>query len=348
MLSVNIENIQISNQTKPVLIAEIGINHEGSLKIAKEMAQLAVENGADIIKHQTHIVEDEMSIEANQFEVDYLKKSIFSLMKECALSKEEEIELKYFVEKELKSLYLSTPFSRSAANFLQQLNLPAFKIGSGECNNYPLVEHIANFGKPILLSTGMNNLQSIDKAVQIIKKKKLPFVLLHTTNSYPCPDKDINLGCITEIKNFFEDDVLVGFSDHSVGSVAIEAAVALGACVIEKHFTDTLSRNGPDIKCSMDPAMCNKISTNIKRVFDMRNSKKNLLKVERSVAEFAYASVCSTKDINPGEKLNPENIWVKRPGTGDFLAEDYNKLFGRLVKNKIPKNTQIKKQDVEN
>ena len=158
MLSVNIENLEIADHSKPILIAEIGINHEGSLKLAKEMARLAVENGADIIKHQTHIVEDEMSIEANQFEVDYLKKSIFSLMKECALSKEEEIELKNFVEQELKSLYLSTPFSRNAANFLQELNLPAFKIGSGECNNYPLVEHIASLGKPILLSTGMNDL----------------------------------------------------------------------------------------------------------------------------------------------------------------------------------------------
>ena len=172
MLAVNIEKLEISNHSKPVLIAEIGINHEGSLKLAKEMARLAVENGADIIKHQTHIVEDEMSIEANQFEVDYLKKSIFSLMKECALSKEEEIELKYFVEQELRSVYLSTPFSRSAANFLQELNLPAFKIGSGECNNYPLVEHIVSFEKPILLSTGMNDLQSINKSVQIIEKRR--------------------------------------------------------------------------------------------------------------------------------------------------------------------------------
>ena len=149
MLSIKINNLKISYDSKPVLIAEIGINHQGSLKTAKLMARLAVENGADIVKHQTHFIEDEMSLEAKKIKV-FQDQSIYSVIKECSLIKEEEIELKNYVENDLKSNYLSTPFSRKAADFLDEINLPFLKIGSGECNNFPLIEHIANFKKPII------------------------------------------------------------------------------------------------------------------------------------------------------------------------------------------------------
>ena len=156
----------------PVVIAEIGINHNGCLDTAIKMADLAIKNGADIVKHQTHFVDDEMSLEAKKMKIGYIGDSIWNLMRDCALKKEEEIKLKKFVE-DKKITYLSTPFSRSAANFLNEINVPAFKIGSGECNNYPLIEHVASFGKPIILSTGMNNMRSIDRSVKIMKKKEL-------------------------------------------------------------------------------------------------------------------------------------------------------------------------------
>ena len=155
----------------PVVIAEIGINHNGCLDTAIKMADLAIKNGADIVKHQTHFVDDEMSLEAKKMKIGYIGDSIWNLMRDCALKKEEEIKLKKFAE-DKKITYLSTPFSRSAANFLNEINVPAFKTGSGECNNYPLIEHVASFGKPIILSTGMNNMRSIDRSVKIMKKKK--------------------------------------------------------------------------------------------------------------------------------------------------------------------------------
>ena len=183
-------------------------------------------------------------------------------MKRCALSKENEHNLKEYIEKDLKSIFISTPFSRKAANFLNELKVPMFKIGSGECNTYPLIEHIAKFKKPIILSTGMNSLESISISVNIIRKYRTPLYLMHTTNSYPCPDKDIGLNCIGILSNHFQNKIPVGYSDHSVGELAIQGATALGARILEKHFTDSLNRKGPDIECSMDPK-CKNISNSM-------------------------------------------------------------------------------------
>lgn len=337
------KKIEISDKTSPSLIAEIGINHGGSLSLAKKMAKLAIKNGANIIKHQTHFIDDEMSKEADTFKISYVKKSIYKIMKECALSQESEVALKNYVEKDLNATFISTPFSRKAANFLQKINVPFFKIGSGECNNYPLIEHIARFKKPIILSTGMNDLESIKTSVKIIRNYKVPLILLHTTNSYPCPDTEIRLNCINTIREYFRKKILVGYSDHSEGEIAIQAAVANGAVVLEKHFTDNLKRKGPDIKCSMDPKMCKTISKNIKRLFLMNRGSKKITKVEKEVSKFAFASVCSIKKIKRGERLSEKNIWVKRPGTGDYKAKSYKLLIGKKATKDIENNTQIKK-----
>ena len=145
MEKIKIKNLTISENSPPILIAEIGINHGPTIKIAKKMAKLAVENGANIIKHQCHIIDDEMSKEANSFKISYVNKSIYEIMKDCSLSEKNELELKHYVEKTLKSVFISTPFSRKAADFLQKIKVPAFKIGSGECNNFPLIDHISKF-----------------------------------------------------------------------------------------------------------------------------------------------------------------------------------------------------------
>ncbi len=267
-------------------------------------------------------------------------------MKDCSLSEKNELELKHYVEKTLKSVFISTPFSRKAADFLQKIKVPAFKIGSGECNNFPLIDHISKFKKPIILSTGMNNLQNISKSVKIIKKNKAPLILMHTTNSYPCPDQNLNLNCINTLRKYFKNNYYIGYSDHSVGELAIQTSIILGAKVVEKHFTDSLKRKGPDIACSMDPQMCYAISRNIKRVFLMRKDKKELQSIEKEVAKFAFASVCSTGFIHKGEKMTTKNIWVKRPGTGDFLARDYKYLLNKKVNKNIKADTQIRKKDI--
>ena len=166
----NIGSRKIGYDEDPLIIAEIGINHNGCLETAKNMAKTAIESGVDIVKHQTHIVEDEMSHEADVDEIGYIGKTIFQLMKDCALNEEDEFELMNYVNNDLGGIFISTPFSRAAADRLERMEVCAYKIGSGECNNYPLIEHIASFGKPMIVSTGMNNISSIKKTVNILNK----------------------------------------------------------------------------------------------------------------------------------------------------------------------------------
>ncbi|OXR99878.1 N-acetylneuraminate synthase family protein [Shewanella algae] len=336
---------QIGLDYDPLVIAEIGINHEGSLKVAFEMVDAAIEGGAEVIKHQTHVVEDEMSCEAKKVVPGNAKVSIYEIMERCALSEEDEIKLKEYVESK-GAIFISTPFSRAAALRLERMNVAAYKIGSGECNNYPLLNLIAGFGKPIILSTGMNDIISIQKAVNIFRKYKTPFCLLHTTNLYPTPDHLIRIGAMEQLQKAFPDAV-VGLSDHSIDNLACLGAVAAGASVLERHFTDRKDRPGPDIVCSMDAKECAELIALSKRMAKMRGGKKEAAKEEQVTIDFAYASVVTTAEIKKGEKLSHENLWVKRPGTGDFLAEEYDSLIGKFATQAIPANVQLKKEHVE-
>ena len=340
-----IKNLKIGYNFNPIIIAEIGINHGGSLKIAKKMAKLATDSGAHIIKHQTHIVNDEMSSEAKQKKIGYIGTSIYDLMKKCALNEKEEFELKKYVEK-LGSIFLSTPFSRAAVDRLVKFKVPAFKIGSGECNNYPLIEYICTFRKPIILSTGMNSIDDIKKSVKIIEKYKIPFALLHTTNIYPTPYKLVRLGALETLKKEFKN-VVIGLSDHSKSNLACLGAIVLGASIVERHFTDTLKRRGPDISNSMNPNTLKELSQGSKIMKLMRGGTKKTIKEEKIVRDFAFASVVTIAKIKKGEKFTKKNIWVKRPGNGDFLARDYNKILNKRAKNSIPSNMQLKKSDIK-
>ncbi|WP_341659297.1 N-acetylneuraminate synthase family protein [Vibrio sp.] len=329
----------------PLVIAEIGINHEGSLQVAYEMVDAAIEGGAEVIKHQTHVVEDEMSSEAKEVIPGNADVSIYEIMERCALSEADEIKLKKYVESK-GAIFISTPFSRAAALRLERMNVPAYKIGSGECNNYPLLSLIAGFGKPVILSTGMNDIPSIEKAVNIFRKHGTPFCLLHTTNLYPTPDHLIRLGAMEQLQQAFTDAV-VGLSDHSIDNTACMGAVALGASVLERHFTDSKERPGPDIVCSMDSKECAELIKQSKRLAQMRGGEKEAAKEEQVTIDFAYASVVTIKAINAGEKLTPNNLWVKRPGTGDFLAEDYENLLGKVAKTDIPADMQLKNEHIK-
>ena len=170
----------------PLVIAEIGINHEGSLSTALEMVDAAHQCGAEVIKHQTHIVSDEMSPAARDVIPGNSDVSIYEIMRRCSLDEADERKLMEYVHSK-GMIFISTPFSRAAADRLNRFGVPAYKIGSGECNNYPLLEHIAKFGKPIILSTGMNSIESVRKAVEIFRNYKVPYALLHCTNIYPTP-----------------------------------------------------------------------------------------------------------------------------------------------------------------
>tara|TARA_B100000900_G_scaffold416015_1_gene448501 strand:+ start:4792 stop:5841 length:1050 start_codon:yes stop_codon:yes gene_type:complete len=342
--SFTILNREVGYHHDPLIIAEIGINHGGSLEVAKKMAKLAIDSGVDVVKHQTHIVEDEMSEHANSFNVDYIGKSIYQLMDECSLDENEEFELKKFVEAN-GAIFLSTPFSRAAADRLREFDVPAYKIGSGECNNYPLVDHIASFGKPVILSTGMNSIESVRPAAEIIQKYNVPFALLHTTNIYPTPNHLVRLDGIKELSENFPNAV-IGFSDHTVTNHACFGAVALGASILERHFTDTMDREGPDIVNSMDPEAARDLVEGSKIIKQSRGGKKGPIDEESSVIEFAFSSVVTIKEIKKGEAFTKDNIWVKRPGTGYFSAGDFESIIGRIASNDLDKDHQLTQEDL--
>lgn len=322
----------------PFVIAEIGINHEGEYAKAVQMIDDAHDAGCECVKFQCHVIEDEMIpnevIPANAHE------SIWEIMKRCALSLEEEKKLKAYVESK-GMIYLSTPFSRAAADRLESLGVPAFKIGSGECNNYPLIEHIARFGKPVILSTGMNDIQSIRPAVDILRRSNVACGLTHCTSMYPTPYEKVRLGALAELFREFPD-VVIGLSDHSIGNYTCFGAVALGASILEKHFTSSKEWPGPDIEISIDPAELKDLIAGSRAIHAARGGSKTVLREEQPTIDFAYACVVSISDIDEGEALTRENIWVKRPGTGEIKAVDYQKVIGKKAKQRIACNEQIR------
>lgn len=327
---IKISGRKIGEDFPPFVIAEIGINHEGSLQVAKEMVDAAYRAGAECIKHQTHIVDDEMSGAAKEVIPGNANVSIYEIMKRCALNEADEVLLKEYVESK-GMIFISTPFSRAASERLEKMEVPAYKIGSGECNNYPLLEHIASFGKPVILSTGMNTIESVTKAVAIFKKHNVPLALLHTTNLYPTPAHLVRFGAMTELAEAFSENVF-GLSDHTLTNHACFGAVALGASILERHFTDHKKRTGPDIICSMDEQECKELIEGSELIWQMRGGTKEPAKEEQVTIDFAFATVVTIKPIKKGEIFSKENLWVKRPGTGSILAEKYNDILGRKAK----------------
>ncbi|PYP61834.1 MAG: polyhydroxyalkanoate biosynthesis repressor PhaR [Gemmatimonadetes bacterium] len=338
----NINGRNIGPEHPPLVIAEIGINHEGSLAKAIQMIDDAYAAGCECVKFQSHVIEDEMI--PNDVIPGNARESIWNIMSRCALSEAEELETKRHAESK-GLLYLSTPFSRAAADRLQRLHVPAFKIGSGECNNYPLIRHIAGFGKPVILSTGMNDLASIEPAVDILRAAAVPFALLHCTSMYPTPYAKVRLGGISDLQSAFPDAV-VGLSDHSLGSYTCFAAIALGARVLEKHFTSRKDWPGPDIPISLDPTELQHLVEGSRAIFQALGGDKSILPEEQPTIDFAYACVVSIREISEGEELTPSNIWVKRPGTGQIKAKHFEELIGRRSRSSIASNTQLAWADV--
>lgn len=335
---------EVSLNTPPLVIAEIGINHEGDFGKAKKMVKDAFEAGAECVKFQCHEVDDEMSAHAKDVVPVHADESIYEIMDRCSLSLEEDVQLKQYTE-ELGMIYMSTPFSRKAADRLFSMNLEAYKIGSGECNNYPLIEHIAKFGKPIIMSTGMNNLESIQKAVDIFRENSTPFALLHCTSLYPTPYDKVRLGALNDLKDSFPDAVL-GLSDHSIGNYTCLASVVYGASILEKHFTSNKLWEGPDIDISIDPQELKDLVIGSSAVRSALGGSKDILPEEQTTIDFAYASVVTIADIKKGEPFSSDNLWVKRPGTGEIKAKDYESLLGRTCVNDITKDTQLCWSDV--
>lgn len=339
---INIGKRKTGPEHSPLVIAEIGINHEGNFDKAVQMVDDAAAAGCECVKFQTHIIEDEMI--PNNIVPGNATESIWDIMKRCALTAQQEAALKDYAEAK-GMIFLSTPFSRAAADRLERLGVAAYKIGSGECNNYPLIEHIAGFGRPVLLSTGMNNLGSISKAVSILRRHGVPFALLHCTSIYPTPYEKVRLGALAELRTVFPDSVL-GYSDHSLSIYPCLGAVALGASILEKHFTSYMNWPGPDIPISMDPAALRSLIEGSRVIHSGLGGRKVILQEEQPTIDFAYACVVAIRNIMAGEKFTAENIWVKRPGTGEIKAEGYYRLLNKEAKVNITKDDQIRWEQV--
>ena len=344
MIKFKIGNRIISENHDPLVIAEIGINHNGNLDSAISIVDSAIKAGVEIIKHQTHVVDDEMADAAKKVIPGNSNKSIYQIVTEMALSEKDEKKLMNYVVSK-KKIFFSSPFSRKAVDRLEKFGVPLYKIGSGECNNYPFVEYICKKRKPIILSTGMNTIKTIEPAVKIIRKYKLPYALLHCTNVYPTPHKLVRLNAMLELKKKFKD-AIIGLSDHSESIYTALGAISMGASIVEKHFITSKKTKGPDVPSSMDYNELKELIKGSKIIYESKEGKKTPLKEEAKTIAFAFQSVVSTRNILKGEKLSLENIFLRRPGNGAFQVNDFKKILGRRVKRNIKKNFQIKLSDI--
>jgi N,N'-diacetyllegionaminate synthase len=308
-------------KNKTFIIAEAGVNHNGSIEIAKKMIEVAKECGADAIKFQTFKAEKVISRYAPKAE--YQKQttgeidSQLEMVKKLELSFDDFIALKEYCDK-LNIMFLSTPFDFESIDFLNDLGLEIFKIPSGEITNLPYLEKIGKLGKKVILSTGMADLGEIEDALDILTScgtKKEDITILHCNTEYPTPYEDVNLLAMLTIKEAFK--VKVGYSDHTLGIEVPIAAVALGASVIEKHFTLDKNMEGPDHKASLEPhelkAMIDAIR-NIEKA--LGNGIKKPSKSELKNKDIARKSIVAKREIKKGEIFTEDNITVKRPGNG--------------------------------
>ena len=342
MNSIRIKNKIIGKNHPVFVIAEAGINHNGSYRIAKKMIDVAKKAGADCVKFQTHITDEEM-LKTNIRPGNISKETLWSIIKNCELTEKEESRLNQYC-KERKILFLSTPFSISAVERLEKLKIPAYKIGSGELTNLPFLKHIATKGKPVILSTGMSEIKEIKSSVNLFRKFKIPLAILQTTSEYPAKYKDINLGVIEKFEKIFK--IPVGLSDHSPGIYTALGAVAKGACIVEKHFTLDKNMSGPDQKISLDPFELTELVKGCKAVKLALGETKKILKEELPILQFARESVVTKNNIKKNELFTEDNITTKRPNTGEIPAKDFFKIIGKKAKKDIPKSKQIAYSDI--
>ena len=341
---MKIAHREIGPGQPPLVIADIGINHGGDVAVAKEMVRLAAGAGCEMIKHQTHIIEDEMTEEAKSIFPPNADVSIWHVMERCALSLPDEAELKRYTES-LGMIWISTPFSRAAADFLETLDVPAYKIGSGEADNLPLIRHIARKGRPVILSTGMQTIETIRRSVAILDEAGIEYALLECTNLYPSPPEIVSLQGVTDLKTAFPKAV-VGFSDHSIGPEMALASVALGACILERHYTDTRYRKGPDIINSMDPAELRFLIDRSKEIHTALHNPKQRTEAEEPVYRFARASVVADRDLPEGHVIAEADIWARRPGSGEIAGYDFDKVVGKRMLRAVVRNTQLRWEDL--
>lgn len=344
MTTFSIGSRPIGPAHPPLVIVEVGINHEGSLDKAIQMVDAAAASGAEVVKFQCHITDKEM-VPTDMTPGQISSEKLWDIIKRCELSESEERQVQQHCASK-GVMYLSTPFSREAADRLASMGVPAFKIGSGECNNLPLLDHVARLGRPMILSTGMNDLESVRRSVGVIRRHGVPLALMHCTSMYPTPYEKVRLGAVSQLASEFPD-MPIGLSDHSLGIWTCLGAVALGASLLEKHFTISRAWPGPDTGISIEPDELADMIVGSRAIWEARGGAKTILDEEKPVIDFAYATVVTTSPVRAGETLTRENTWVKRPGLGEILADRYEEVLGRKALRDIPADVHVALADVE-
>ena len=303
------------------IIAEAGVNHNGSIELAYELIDVASESGANAVKFQTFRAESLVSKSAKK--ADYQKQTTNELESQFEMIKKLELDvdahkklIKYCNEKGI--MFLSTPFDHDSINLLNELDLKIFKIPSGEITNLPYLRHIGSLAKQVILSTGMSTLQEVGDALTILVDagtKKENITVLHANTMYPTPMEDVNLNAMQTMRQEF--NVAVGYSDHTLGIEVDIAAVTMGASIIEKHFTLDKAMKGPDHKASLDPAELKAMVTSIRNVENaLGDGIKLPSRSEQPNMVVARKSILASQVIKKGDTLTEENIVIKRPGNG--------------------------------
>lgn len=342
MIKIKIGSKTISEKSPVFIIAEAGVNHNGNLKLAKKLIDVAARSGADAVKFQTF--NPETLVAGNVAKADYQTKNDkkanenqYDMLKRLMLPRKWHRELKKYSENK-GLIFLSTPFSLDDAIFLRNLGVKAIKVGSTDTENIPYLAEIAKWNIPIILSTGMSALPEIKEAVKIIQKtgnKKL--TVLHCTTNYPTPYENANLRAITTLQRELKN-IPIGFSEHTIGIEVAIASVALGARVIEKHFTLNRNLPGPDHLASLEPNELKQLVSSVRNIeAAMGTGKKVPFASEKKIAKIVQKSLVAARDIPIGKKLIAQDIAIKRPGTG-IKPKFLYKVMGKVTKKEIKKN----------
>lgn len=338
-MNINKKNIGLGN---PVyIIAEACDNHMGSLDAAKEMCRQAKLAGCDCIKFQHHLPDEEMLPDVpmtSNFDIP-----LYEFLKRYALTLDQHKELMDFCD-EIGIQYLCTPFSLKAAQELNELGVAAFKIGSGEMDDIPMLKAIAKMGKPMIVSTGMATMDEIKRTYDVLADEGIEFALMNCLSEYPPCYEDVNLGVIEQMQSEFPKAV-IGHSDHTPDLYTSFAAVAKGAKIIEKHVILDKRTPGPDQSVSIDFFELRQLVDGIRKVEAALGSEKKVHSSEKGIREWAHRSVVSLVDIPVGATITQEMIWSKRPGTG-IPSYRMDEVIGKVAKREIKANTLVAWEDL--
>lgn len=340
---IKIGNKTIGNKHPAFIIAEAGVNHNGDIELAKKLIDKAVEAGVDAIKFQTFKSENLVTGYASmaKYQKDNIgnEDSQFNMLKKLELSYDEFIKLKDYCDNK-DIIFMSTPFDFESADFLNSMGIEAFKIGSGDLTNIPLLEHISKYKKPVILSSGMATLGEIEDAIVSLKNTGVEEIaVLHCTSNYPAAIETINLKAMNTIKDAFK--TIGGYSDHTVGITIPIAAAALGADIIEKHFTLDKTMEGPDHKASLDPEELKEMVISIRKIETaMGNGIKMFSNSEIDTMAVARKSIVASRNIKQGDIITLKDLNYKRPGNG-LSPKYYKTILGKKARKDIKEDEQI-------